>query len=199
MVCRARITVNGASQDATHDVKGFVRIERQWSKGDRIELFFPMSVQFTQGYETEYPSYYRNYFSFEPDAVFQKRRFPYESVTYGPLLFALPIADKDPNTRVADARWRFALDVDAHRGAAEAEVERRPMPAKWDWPLDAPLAIKLPARAFDWKPSDIQPLPAEPVQGTAAETIRLVPYGCTKFRISMFPVTNKAWGKRERE
>jgi hypothetical protein len=36
-------------------------------------------------------------------------------------------------------------------------------------------------------------LPAGPVTGTASATIRLVPYGCTKFRISMFPVTPATW------
>lgn len=195
----ARIAINGASQIATPDAKGFVRIERQWDKGDLIELVFPMSVQFTQGYETEYPSHYRGYFSFKPNEVFKKRRFPYESVSYGPLLFALPIEDKDPNTRVAEAKWQFALDVDSHRGKAAAAVERRPMPATWDWPLDAPLAIKLSARAFAWKPSDVQPLPAKPVEGATPETIRLIPYGYTKFRISMFPVTERAWGQHQGE
>jgi hypothetical protein len=53
--------------------------------------------------------------------------------------------------------------------------------------------LKLPARAFDWKPTDAQALPDQPVTGTASEIIRLVPYGCTKFRISMFPVTTRAW------
>ena len=63
------------------------------------------------------------------------------------------------------------------------------MPAHWDWPLDAPLVLTVPARSIEWKPTDAQPLPAGPVMGTASETIRLVPYGCTKFRISMFPIT----------
>ena len=161
----ARIAVNGSAQDATPDAKGFVRIERQWSKGDTVELVFPMTVRCARGYETEYPSMYRQYFDYKPDEVFKKRRFPYESVSYGPLLFALPIADKDPNTRVADAKWQYALDVDADRVAAEAKVERRPMPAKWDWPLNAPLAITVPAKTFDWKPSDTQALPAKPVEG----------------------------------
>ena len=73
------------------------------------------------------------------------------------------------------------------------KVERRPMPAHWDWPLDAPLSVSVPARAFDWKPTNAQALPDRPVTGTASETIRLVPYGCTKFRISMFPVTPALW------
>jgi hypothetical protein len=195
----SRIAVNGSPHAATPDAKGFVRIERQWTKGDTIELVFPMKVQCVRGYETEYPSTYRQYFDYKPDVVFKKRRLPYKSVSYGPLLFALPIADKDPNTRVADASWQYALDVASEQVAIEAEIERHPMPAKWDWPLNAPIAIKLPAKKFDWRPSDIQPLPEKPVDGGTAETIRLIPYGCTKFRISMFPVTEKAWGTQSGE
>ena len=54
-------------------------------------------------------------------------------------------------------------------------------------------ALKAPARTFNWRPTDENPLPAAPVEGDKDETIRLVPYGCTKFRISMFPVTPRAW------
>ncbi len=36
-------------------------------------------------------------------------------------------------------------------------------------------------------------LPAAPVEGGQARSIGLVPYGCTKFRISMFPVTARSW------
>jgi hypothetical protein len=45
------------------------------------------------------------------------------------------------------------------------------MPAKWDWPLAAPMKLKT-------KSSDGSPL-------------ELVPYGCAKLRISMFPDTTK--------
>jgi hypothetical protein len=27
--------------------------------------------------------------------------------------------------------------------------------------------------------------------------IQLIPYGCAKFRVSMFPVTAKAWGQEK--
>jgi uncharacterized protein len=190
-----KIAVNKHKPKLTRDQKGFVRIQRKWRKGDTVRLIFPMTVRCTQGYETEFPSTYRQYFDYKPDEMFKKRRLPYESISYGPLLFALPIEDKDPNARVADARWRYVLDVGPSQVAVKAEVERRTMPAKWNWPLNAPLAIKLPAKRFDWQPSDTQALPATPVGGGTAETIRLIPYGCTKFRISMFPVTKEAWEK----
>jgi hypothetical protein len=79
---------------------------------------------------------------------------PYASVSLGPLLFALPIADRDANT---------------------------------------PVKLSVPAQAIDWTPTDAQALPDAPVAGKNAQPIRLVPYGCTKFRISMFPVTPRAW------
>jgi hypothetical protein len=115
----------------------------------------------------------------------------YASILCGPLLFALPIPDIDANTPVNDAKWQYALDIDPGRPNAGIKMERKPMPSHWDWPLDAPIAIKAPAQAFDWKPNDAQALPNEPVTGNRSDTIRLIPYGCTKFRISMFPVTPK--------
>ena len=99
----------------------------------------------------------------------------------------------DPNTPIKDAQWRYALDADAGRRDGGIKVEHKPMPAHWDWPLDAPVVLMVPARDFAWNPTDAQALPDKPVSGTTSETIRLVPYGCTKFRISMFPVTPRAW------
>ena len=188
-----RVTVNGSRVGITPDARGFVKIARTWSEGDSVELQLPMEPNVLRGYETEFPSANRKYFSFEPDEVFQPRRLPYASVLYGPLLFALPIPDVNANTPAPDAKWQYALDTDAGHSDTGITVEHRPMPAHWDWPLDAPVAMKVPARAFDWKPTDVQALPERPVGGTASETICLVPYGCTKFRISMFPVTSRAW------
>jgi hypothetical protein len=188
--CRqADIVVRDTALRLTPDEKGFAKILRTWSPGDVVELKLRMEPQVIRGFETSFPTANRAYFDFEPDAVFQPRRLPYASALYGPLLFALPIPDVDPNTPAKDAKWQYALDPDASRGDGGIRVERKPMPAHWDWPLDAPVALTVRARAFDWRPTDAQALPDKPVTGTAAETIRLVPYGCTKFRISMFPVT----------
>lgn len=189
----ASITVNGARMPATPDAQGFVKIQRTWSRDDFVELHFPMEPQVVRGYETEFPAANREYYKFEPAAVFQPRRLPYASVLHGPLLFSLPIPDVDPNTPAQDAAWQYALDTDAGRPDGGITVERKPMPARWDWPLDAPVVLKAPARAFDWKPSDAQALPDKPVTGTDSAVLRLVPYGCTKFRVSMFPVTPRAW------
>lgn len=188
-----RIEVNGQAVANATDVRGFVRLERTWSRGDMVTLKFPMSVQVIRGYETEYPKATRTYFKYKPDEVFTKRRLPYESIRFGPLLFALPIPDLDANTVASHVNWQFALDNLAANKGQDVTVERNPMPSRWDWPLAAPIVLKVPARGFDWHPTDDQALPPEPVTGETSQTISLIPYGCTKFRISMFPVTHKAW------
>ena len=87
-----------------------------------------MQPRVVRGFETEFPAANRGYFGFEPAAVFQPRRLPYASVLYGPLLFALPIPEVDPNTPVKDAKWQYALDADAggqgrrHQGGAQADA-----------------------------------------------------------------------------
>ena len=153
-----------------------------------------MSVKLERGFETEMPAtYYHLWPGQQPSECFDKRRLPYESISYGPLLFALAIPDKNANTPVPDARWQYALDNEAERNGSDITTQRKAMPARWSWQLDAPLALSVPATFFDWKPTRPHALPALPVKGGRVETIQLVPYGCTKFRISMFPVTEKAW------
>ena len=189
----ASAALNRVPLDAVPDQNGFLRISREWSAGDQVELRFPMPIQVTRGYETEFPSAIQHYFAFEPAAVFTKRRLPYACVSLGPLLFSLPIADQDANTPVPGAAWQYALDTVAQRTGSGITVERSPMPPAWNWPLDAPLKLSVPAQVIEWKPTDAQALPDAPLVGKGPQSIRLVPYGCTKFRISMFPVTQKAW------
>ncbi len=190
---QAGVAVNRAPLDVAADLNGFLRICREWSAGDQVELRFPMPIRVVRDYETEFPSAVKSYFAFEPAPVFIKRRLPYASVSLGPLLFALPIADEDPNTPLPGARWQYALDTAVQGSGSDITVQRKAMPPKWNWPLDAPVELRVPAQAFDWKPTDAQALPEGPVTGTGPQSIRLVPYGCTKFRISMFPVTAKTW------
>jgi hypothetical protein len=190
-----RILVNGGTADLWSAQTGFIRIDREWKKGDRIELYFPMRVQTVRGFETEFPASVKGYFAFEPPAVFEPRRLPYESLTLGPLLFALPIPDQDPNTPATDGRWSCALDNDSALAGSDIGVERGSMPPHWNWPLNAPVVLRVPARTIEWLPTDAQALPNRAVEGGGPETVRLVPYGCTRFRISMFPVTMKALGK----
>ncbi|MDR2424771.1 MAG: glycoside hydrolase family 127 protein [Prevotellaceae bacterium] len=188
--CRnPEIKVNGEKINSAAQ-HGFLRINRKWQTGDRIELHFPMQVEFADGRETPYPR--ANYFYSERDKgrpISNKPDInsPFRTVSYGPLLFALPIKDIDPNHQAENQQWNYAL---SSRNASAVTVTRSKMPATWSWRIeDAPIHLTVKAQTFDWRPSDVLPLPETPVTGNGDANITLVPYGCTKFRISMFPIT----------
>jgi hypothetical protein len=180
----AELSVNGCGVTTVPDAKGFVRVERLWKPGDTLRLRFPMSVSVQTGRDAN------------------TQGAPYASVSYGPLLFALPIADtRGPNTPDPAAKWNYALDVQGEKLGADIRMERQAMPAQWDWPLASPLKLRANAVAIDWHPEPKAPrLPSQPIAKRAPpERITLVPYGCTKFRISMFPITERVFQRSERE
>ena len=85
-------------------------------------------------------------------------------VSLGPLLMAYGYPEKDDNTVDGDT----TEPILAPASVPSAKVVRKAMPAIWDWPLDAP--VKMVAKDAAGKP------------------LELVPYGCTKLRVSMFLV-----------
>jgi hypothetical protein len=175
---KAEFTVNGANVKAPPDENGFAWIDRPWKPNDTVRLQLPMSPCIATGKDANAGG------------------APYASVSLGPLLFALPIPDtKDANTPDPAAKWQFAIDARSGKSDNGIAVDRSPMPEKWDWPLRSPLRLRLNAASIDWKPTLEKPLPPKRIaKGKQTETISLVPYGCTKLRVSMFPVTESSAG-----
>ena len=168
------LSVNGSAVKAAPDAKGFVRIERLWKPGDTVRLRFPMTVSVTDGPRRQRAGRALRLGLLRPAAV-----RPADSGHQG------------PNTPDPAAKWNYALDVQGEKLGADISVERQAMPAKWDWPLASPLKLRANAVVCDWTPAPKEPrLPSKPIaKREPAERITLIPYGCTKFRISMFPVT----------
>lgn len=188
------ITVNGKPAKTTDMKTGFTVISRNWKKGDEVHLHFPMKVSIIQGRETDFPDI--KYYTYKENrTIAHKRgiRNPYASVLYGPLLFALPIKDITPDSIDPEAKWNFALDVLPGKENTIAVKRNLKLMNNWKWQLDAPVKLLVPARQFDWQPDVLQPLPEKPVEDGKQQVIELVPYGVTKFRISMFPVTSDSW------
>jgi len=178
----------------------FLKIDRQWSQGDQITLDLPMQPRIVTDRETPFPNTKHDgsrIYHVRPLARRADANDPYATVYYGPLLMSLAIPDENPNKPMAGAKWNYALDVAPGKLAEQVEVTRHAMPEPWRWQLNgAPINLRIPAREFTWQPTGTQPLPKEPVTGGEATTITLVPYGCTKFRISMFPVSQRMWHGR---
>jgi len=191
---KPELSVNGRAVQVVSDAKGFMCVSRKWKSGDTVRLRFPMTALVKTGRDNAPDTPYTG--AHTPTAVTlpgsnSTEGLPYASVSYGPLLFALPIPDtKDENTPEPSARWKYALDIQK----PELAVDLAPMPARWNWPLNSPLKLHVNAVPIDWSPAADKPrLPAGPVTGNGpTERITLIPYGCAKFRLSMFPVTVNA-------
>ena len=169
-----RLSVNGTAVESTPGANGFARVDRLWTPNDTVRLRFPMSVRVTTGRD--------------PNAA----DAPYAAVTYGPLLFALPIPDtSDANTPAPAAKWNYALDAQGGPLGPDIAVERGPMPVRWNWPLESPLKLRVNAVGINWNG---KALPGKAVADIppARERLTFVPYGCTKFRVAMLPITERA-------
>lgn len=185
------LSVNGSAVALEKNAKGFARVSRRWHTGDTVRLHLPMTAQVRTGRDDSPAVPREGAHRATPVTIPEDdstRGVPYASVSYGPLLFALPIPDTaDANTPDPSARWQLALDVQE----PHVTIERAAMPARWDWPLAAPLKLQVNAVEVAWNPDPKAPrlplLPADKQQ--PSKPVTLVPYGCTKFRISMFPVT----------
>lgn len=188
------IKVNGDILKIEKQNGGFVKIIRKWKLNDHIELVLPMSAKVVQGRETPYPQigYFDKYHKMAKDTTINN---PYSVVFYGPLMFSLPIPDIDPNQEAEGTKYNYALDVKPENASQIITVERKAMPAHWSWQIDAPLKLTVNAKEFDWKPTENKIMPEKPVENGKPVRIELVPYGTTKFRVTMFPVTAEAWEK----
>jgi len=184
------VTLNKQNMSVQDNENGFMVIKRKWTKGDVVEIYFPMEVKVVSGHETSYPQL--KYFLEGNNRKLAKLtdiNNPFQSIYYGPLLFALPLKDIDANTQAPGQQWNFALNLKDDNLKETVKVIREPMPKNWKWQLESPVKLMVNASEFDWHPTEIQPLPKENVKTGKETKFLLVPYGCTKFRVSMFPVS----------
>ena len=192
------VKINGKPVvDVSIERNKYVRINREWKDGDKVELTLPKAITVTR-WEANHNS---------------------ASVNYGPLTFSLDIDERYvrkesdetaihdskwqegadtknwPSFEIyADSPWNYGLVLNGEMGEVFEMIEK-PWPAN-DFPFGAdvvPLEIKVKAKQIpNWKigphglVGELQDSPV--ITDTETVEVTLIPMGAAKLRISSFPV-----------
>jgi uncharacterized protein len=177
----ATVQVNGQSalpSDAADSETGFFTLRRPWKNGDVVTVSLPMQP--------------RSVRSFHNSVVFER----------GPLVFSLPLEakwDALKHYAMQSADWQLTPSIPWNYAVALTRcgpnVVEQPVSAT---PFDVqhpPVVLQVEARRLpEWKETgnSAGTLPSSPVSSSEPlQTLRLVPYGAAKLRITAFPYLNE--------
>ena len=179
----ATVSVNGKRQADEVVAGAFYTVNRQWNQGDRVVLHLPLQVRASEWYH---------------DSVTLER---------GALIFSLRIGEqwrrldhgmshpaKSPAVDwevLPTTPWNYGLIVNASHPEESVRVVTRPL---GQFPFSAegaPIELVVKGRKIPgWKLVDgsAGPLPQSPATSSEpVQSLRLIPYGAAKLRITAFP------------
>ncbi|HWA95889.1 MAG TPA: beta-L-arabinofuranosidase domain-containing protein [Terracidiphilus sp.] len=171
-----KISVNGASQPAV-EAGTFAVMHRTWNSGDTVVIEFPMQPRVSRWFHNSL------------------------AVDRGPLVFSYPIGESWVKWRdrgmTADwkvfpsTQWNYALKLDAENSAKSFEVAEDEIGGTPFGRAHTPVTLTAKAhKVTQWNAVDgvADAPPESPVKGDEQEeSIRLIPYGAAKLRITAFP------------
>ncbi len=172
----ARISVNGSAAESVR-AGVFHTVRRKWKSGDRVELVFPMHVRLASGYHNS--------------AIVER----------GPLVYSLAIGESWHKLKqtgpAADwevfptSPWNYALLLNWKLPEPQFSVKEMPVPKQPFSFEGAPVILETKARRLpEWmlESDSAGTLPVSPVESKRPlETVRLIPYGAAKLRVTDFP------------
>lgn len=175
------LKINGELQRVENPDGKFLRIERDWVQGDRIDLAFAMEIS-----TTVWPGSGAH------------------TVDCGPLSYSIRISEhwkacggteKWPETEVLPASpWNFGLVLDEQgRPGVSKEVRVAESLPEQPWSSEhAPVVIKASAKKIpNWtleggSPQELQRSPV--LHDGPVEEVEMIPLGCARLRMSCLPV-----------
>jgi len=180
----ASVRVNGKKARVVAKPVEYLVLEREWKDGDTVVLRLPMQVTVRKWEKNQ-------------NAV---------SVNYGPLTFSLKIGEHWARCGGTDAwpewevfpttPWNYGLMLNEKNPAKSFKLvkwTRRTLPTQPFTSETAPLELRVKAKRIPaWKQDKLglvgklQPSPVKSDQ--LVETIRLIPMGAARLRLTVFPV-----------
>ena len=176
------VSVNGTDLPVQSKGGGYIKIDRQWTDGDKVHLQLPMPVRTKSWAKNQ-------------DAI---------SVSRGPLTFSLKIGeqlirmggtDKWPAWEIHPTTdWNYGLLPNTTFEVVEKLDKAQGQPFVWD---SSPIEIVTKGRKIpEWQLDRlglIGKLQASPaLSAEQDETITLIPMGAARLRISAFPTVSNA-------
>jgi DUF1680 family protein len=183
-VSKARIEVNGRELEGDFAGGGYAVLKRTWRHGDQVRLEFPMDIQLAH-----WPGV--------GNAV---------SIGRGPLWYSLKIGeewkryggtDEWPAYEILPTTpWNYGLVVNPANPGATIRLLSEKAPGYQPFrPEDSPVVLRAKARRVPgWEAEGrmVGPVPPSPAESAGPlEEVELIPMGCARLRISVFPTVKR--------
>ena len=189
--CReASLSINGRPVEAPARPSSFLRLERTWAPGDSVKLRLVSRVE-----AVTWPGV-GGAVSIRKGSLWYSLKIGEEWKRYGG-------TDEWPAYEVLPTTpWNYALVLDpAHPERSIETAFEKAVPAQPFTPDAAPIALKAKGvRVPQWTTEGRMAgrVPAGPVAVDGpVEDIELIPMGCARLRLSVFPLAGRPAGKRQ--